>query len=192
MDLREYLKIALLFHGLVAGTPFAQSAGAAASWILNAPDVQHVDLAIIKRRIHLTKSADAYVAPLNKWFLRALDENRLRAQACRVSTDDPARVADLVKILDESDLQSASFSPSGFEPRELIYLRLSNGEAMKILLAQRAGTPQSITGTIDYKQISVSAKTVDDLYQWVADLSASNACPSHTPVPVGAIQRRDD
>ncbi|WP_144410021.1 hypothetical protein [Cupriavidus basilensis] len=117
-----------------------------------------------------------YIALPDRYYLTKLDENRLKQVGCEYKTGDPKLIADLIKTIDDSDLQGENFSLQNFEYREAIYLHTSNDKKIAIKFGRAYENYPKLLGLADGRKIAAKKSLLEDLYRFAAKLDPVRKC----------------
>ena len=139
---------------------------------------QYWQLEKIKTTAKLADGVVVYIALPSAYYLRALDEDRLKAAGCKYETLDKALLSELIEIIGSSGLRQEVFSPSEFEPRESIYFYRENKPQLKFLFGREFVNSESLRGEVNGQQISIKKGALKEIYKWVAKLPPVEKCNS--------------
>lgn len=131
-----------------------------------------------KTRIHLSKKAVVYIAPDDHYYPVALDEARLKRVGCEYVVDESDGVSNLVGLLESGGIREASFSLQKFEPREAIYLTLSDSSEMSLMFDREYDGQANILGRVGGKLVVADKNLAISLYRWAAKQRPVEKCES--------------
>lgn len=129
----------------------------------------------LSTRMHKATAATLYLTDPALLPLRTMDEDRLKQAGCEYTTEDTALIAKLAEAVDGAGLRHATFAPQ-FEPREAIYLTLSGGGQIRLLLEKPYPEQAALLGRVDDQPVTVNKGLVEALYQWAANLRRVGKC----------------
>jgi hypothetical protein len=132
---------------------FAASACAlAASTVLGRAEGKGPDFVPQFQVIETTQAAKVVFVPEGTAFRGRLNEAQLNSWGCTLTTRDPARIASLIDLLKRSEIRLPHNAHPDWlgEPREAIYLTLSNGDEVKFLFSRAFLNVVGVTGLFTY------------------------------------------
>ncbi|MCL1622618.1 hypothetical protein [Ralstonia pseudosolanacearum] len=132
----------------------------------------------LKARIHLSKKAIVYIAPYDHYYPVALDETRLKRVGCEYVVDGSEGASNLIDLLESSGIREASFSLQQFEPREAIYLTLSDSSEISLMFDREYDGQPNILGRVGGKLVVADKNLAIRLYRWAAKQRPVEKCES--------------
>jgi hypothetical protein len=171
--------LAFLVASICSASPaaFAQLSSGPLNTEATRQDIQaYWQMENLRVRAHTAKAVDLYIVSPHVWYVVQLDETGLRRGGCEYQTEDPALIADLLSAIDGAHLQTTSFSLPEFEPREAIYLRLSDGSQLGLLFEGPYGTQTFLRGRAGNHLFHADRNLADQLYRWAARLKPVDKC----------------
>ena len=174
--MRTIISLALACACAISQAAFAQTTTELASTepVINA-NHDYWALDGLSARMHKATAVTLYLTDPAMLPLRTMDEDRLKQSGCEYTTEDTALIAKLAEAIDSAGLRHATFSPQ-FEPREAIYLTLSGGGQIRLLLEKPYSEQAALLGRVDDQPVTVNKGLVEALYQWAANVRRVGKC----------------
>jgi len=153
-----------------------------------------MDLPALVNRADAAVGATVYLVPPMALFRASLDEARMQSAACRFTTTDVTAVNALLALLKGSGLHD---NPVYQKPdlREGLYLKLTDGTQLKLLLEDNAGSRLPVVGIAEtssggnLQSVAVSARATlaGDVRSWAATYGGTrsgSACDRLVPASI--------
>lgn len=159
-----------------------------------------MDLPALVDRVDPAAGATVFLVPPMALFRTSLDETRMQATACRVKTTDTAAVQALVALLKTSALHDLPVYQRA-DLREGIYLTLTDGMQLKLLLEDNDGSKLPVIGVVETSlggnlqsaAINARATLAADVRAWAATQGGArsgSACDRLVPASIAPADTR--
>lgn len=118
-----------------------------------------------------------FVVPYSEHFSQ-MDESTLKKFGCSYVTQNSARIAEIVELLNKAKIRYEPNHEGSWESRNGVFLTSENGTETKFLFDQHYQYPENNTvqGELNEKPITANSSLLEDLYRWAAKLDSNTAC----------------
>jgi hypothetical protein len=125
--------------------------------------------------LQTTRVATVVIVPPDWAFRVRLNEGSLKDVGCTFVTRDPSRIANLIEVLKRTDVRITDSIYSSWEPREGIFLSLSDASEVHFLFDQHFAGRNIVQGTLthlphfDNSYVTGNESLPRELIRWAAD-----------------------
>ncbi|WP_410210318.1 hypothetical protein [Aquirhabdus sp.] len=123
--------------------------------------------------IKTTQAATVVIVSPDQSFRVRLNEETLKTSGKSYTTQDPARIASLVKLLEHAHVKSNTEVAHPFEPRTGIFLTLADGSHADFLFEKAFANQTHLNGTLNGKAITVTSTLPHTLDSWTTEQGAA-------------------